>query len=108
MSNVFKALADPTRRSILQLLKAGPMTAGEIAEHFDVSKPTLSAHFAVLREAELIGSEKDGKHITYWLNATVLQEALLAFASTLDLGIKAGRAVASPRKAPARPAARRS
>src|SRR6188472_2486340 len=92
MSGVFKALADPTRRTILQLLKVKPMTAGEIAGHFDVSKPTLSAHFAVLREAGLIGSEKDGKHVVYWLNASVLEEALLAFAGALglDLGARPG------------------
>lgn len=92
MTSVFKALADPTRRKILQLLKAGPMNAGELAAQFDVSKPTMSAHFAVLREAELIGSEKDGKHVTYWLNASVLEEALLAFAGALDLNVKAGAA----------------
>ena len=92
MTGVFKALADPTRRSILQLLKARPLTAGEIAEHFDVSKPTMSAHFAVLREAGLIGSEKDGKRVIYWLNASVLEEALLAFAGALDLNMKAGPA----------------
>ena len=68
------------------------MTAGELAGHFDVSKPTLSAHFAVLREAGLIGSEKDGKHVTYWLNASVLEEALLAFAGALDLNVKSGSA----------------
>ncbi len=104
MSKVFKALADPTRRSILQLLKKRPMNAGEIAEHFPVSKPTLSAHFAVLREAELIGSEKDGKNIIYWLNASVLEEALLAFAGALGLNVKAGRAAAPAGK----PAIRRS
>ena len=104
MTSVFKALADPTRRKILQLLKAGPMTAGDLAEQFDVSKPTMSAHFAVLREAELIGSEKDGKHVTYWLNATVLEEALLAFAGALDLNVKAGAAAAPARK----PATRKS
>ena len=87
MTSVFKALADPTRRKILQLLKAGPMTAGDLAEQFDVSKPTMSAHFAVLREAELIGSEKDGKHVTYWLNATVIEEELLGFAGALDLNM---------------------
>ncbi len=104
MTSVFKALADPTRRKILQLLKAGPMNAGELADHFGVSKPTMSAHFAVLREAELIGSEKDGKHVTYWLNATVLEEALLAFAGALDLNMKPGRAEAAAGK----PATRKS
>ncbi len=101
MSKVFKALADPTRRQILQLLKQRPMTAGEIAEHFPTSKPTLSAHFAVLREADLVGSEKTGKNITYWLNASVLEETLLAFAGALDLNVKSGRGPArklSPRR----------
>ena len=88
MGTVFKALADPTRRHILQLLKARPMNAGEIADHFPISKPTLSAHFSVLREAALIGSDKDGKHVTYWLNASVLEDALLAFAGALDLNVK--------------------
>lgn len=87
MANVFAALSDPTRRHILQLLKSGPMGAGEIAEHFPIAKSTLSAHFAILREAGLVGSEKSGKTITYWLNATVLEEALLAFASALDLNL---------------------
>jgi DNA-binding transcriptional ArsR family regulator len=87
MSTVFKALADPTRRQILQMLKARPMGAGEIADHFPTSKSTLSAHFAVLREAGLVGSEKSGKTVTYWLNTTVLEEALLAFASALDLNV---------------------
>jgi DNA-binding transcriptional ArsR family regulator len=104
MSNVFKALADPTRRQILQMLKAGPMGAGEIADHFAISKSTLSAHFATLREAGLVGSEKSGKTITYWLNATVLEEALLAFAGALDLNLMPGRAGAPALK----PAARRS
>ncbi len=101
MTSVFKALADPTRRRILQLLKAGPMTAGDLAAKFDVSKPTMSAHFAVLREAELIGSEKDGKHVTYWLNASVLEEALLVFAGALDLNLQAGSA-RPPRARPAK------
>jgi DNA-binding transcriptional ArsR family regulator len=104
MGNVFKALADPTRRHILQLLKARPMNAGEIAEHFPISRPTLSAHFTVLREAELIGSEKDGKHVIYWLNASVLEEALLVFAHALDLNLKPRRAAPPADK----PAGRRS
>ena len=103
MSTVFQALADPTRRRILQLLKARPMGAGEIAAHFPISKSTLSAHFAVLREAGLVGSEKSGKAVTYWLNATVLEEALLAFASALDLDMSPGRAGATtPKPSPRR------
>ena len=54
MNKVFKALADPTRRKVLELLRQRPMTAGELSDHFEVSKPTMSAHFAVLREADLI------------------------------------------------------
>ena len=104
MSSVFKALSDPTRRQVLAMLRKGPKSAGELAEAFDVSKPTMSAHFAVLREAGLVGSEKSGRNVTYWLNATVLEEALLAFASALDLNVKAG-----PTGAPApKPATRKS
>ncbi len=100
MSSVFKALSDPTRRRVLQLLRKGPMSAGDLSDQFDVSKPTMSAHFAVLREAGLVGSEKNGKTVTYWLNATVLEEALLAFASALDLNMKPGRAeTAAPKPA---------
>jgi DNA-binding transcriptional ArsR family regulator len=87
MNLVFKALADPTRRQVLQLLKEGPMTAGEIADHVSIAKPTLSAHLALLRQAELIGSEKHGTSITYWLNTSVLEEALLGFADTVNLGL---------------------
>ena len=80
MSLVFKALSDPTRRRVLELLKARPMTAGELAGHFEVSKPTMSAHFAVLREAGLIVSEKQGKSVVYELQMSVLEDALLSFA----------------------------
>ncbi len=80
MSMVFKALADPTRRHVLELLRKRPMNAGELADHFDVSKPTMSAHFAVLREAGLIASEKHGKSVVYELQLSVLEDAILAFA----------------------------
>lgn len=86
MSGVFKALSDPTRRHVLQLLRNGPMSAGELADHFDVSKPTMSAHFAVLREANLIAAEKDGKSVIYHLKLSVLEEALMGFAQTFGLG----------------------
>jgi DNA-binding transcriptional ArsR family regulator len=85
VSSVFKALADPTRREVLQLLRRGPMSAGELAEHFDVAKPTMSAHFAVLREAALIESERHGRTIIYRLKISVLEEALLAFAQTFGI-----------------------
>ncbi len=95
MNAVFRALADPTRRKVLQLLKRGPLTAGELADHFDVSKPTMSAHFAVLVGADLIEAEKRGRTITYRLKMSVLEEALLGFTQTLDLRL-ADRAGAGP------------
>ena len=70
-----------------QILAQDLVGAGEIADHFPIAKSTLSAHFAALREAGLVGSEKSGKNVTYWLNATVLEEALLALASALDLNL---------------------
>ncbi len=65
MSQVFKALSDPTRRRVLQLLRKGPMSAGELSDQFDVSKPTMSAHFAVLKGADLVHTEKVGKSVIY-------------------------------------------
>jgi DNA-binding transcriptional ArsR family regulator len=86
MDQVFKALSDPTRRRILQLLRRREMSAGELAEHFELSKPTLSGHFAVLRAADLIASDKAGTTITYRLNASVLEEALIEFAQVFNFG----------------------
>lgn len=85
MSEVYKALADPTRRRILQLLRERAMSAGEIAGHFDLAKPTLSGHFAVLREAGLVTPAKAGTTITYHLNVSVLEEALLALMDAFKL-----------------------
>lgn len=95
MNKVYKALSDPTRRKILQLLRERDMTAGGIAEHFKITKPTLSRHFAVLREADLIQGDKVGTTITYRLNISVLEEALMALMNTFDLvrgGSRDGRA----------------
>lgn len=75
-NDVFKALADPTRREILRLLTTGERTAGELAEHFDMSKPSVSHHFSVLKEAELIRSRRDGQQIYYSLNTTVVEDLL--------------------------------
>ncbi|WP_165189064.1 autorepressor SdpR family transcription factor [Caulobacter soli] len=86
MSQVFKALSDPTRRRVLQLLRQGPMSAGELAGQFDVSKPTMSAHFAVLKEADLVHVEKAGKSVLYHLKLSVLEDALLGFVQSFDLG----------------------
>lgn len=89
MSEVFKALSDPTRRRVLALLRDGPLTAGELADHFEVSKPTMSAHFSILREADLIASSKQGKTVVYCLKLSVLEEALLGFAQLLGIQAKA-------------------
>lgn len=78
MNKVYRALGDPTRRRVLELLRDGDMTAGELAARFELSWPTMSGHFSVLREADLISAERRGATITYSLNASVLEEALLA------------------------------
>ena len=98
MNRVFKALADPTRRHVLQLLRQRPMSAGELSEHFTVAKPTMSAHFAVLQEAGLIEAEKHGRTILYRLKMSVLEDALLGFAETLGWDMKP-QSGASPRTA---------
>ncbi len=85
MNTVFKALSDPTRRRVLQLLRSGPKAAGELSDQFAVSKPTMSAHFAVLREADLVHVEKAGKSLIYHLKLSVLEDALLGFAETVGL-----------------------
>jgi len=98
MDKVFKALGDPTRRQILRLLRKREMTAGEVAECFALAKPTLSGHFNVLREAELVVSEKAGTTITYRLNVSVLEEALLGFADVFGMGIKTTRRAATTKE----------
>jgi DNA-binding transcriptional ArsR family regulator len=80
MSLIFKALSDDTRRRVLELLRKGPMSAGDLADQFHVSKPTMSAHFAVLREAGLVASEKQGTSVVYALQLSILEDALLGFA----------------------------
>ena len=77
MSGVHRALSDPTRRRILQLLRSRDMTAGELAAKFHLSASTMSGHFNVLKKADLIQPIRNGTTITYRLNVTVLQEALL-------------------------------
>ena len=77
IQNTMKALADPTRRTILNLLKKNRLSAGEIAEHFNMSLPAVSKHLNVLKEADLIRDQREGKYIFYELNASVLDEALL-------------------------------
>ena len=81
MNEVFEALAHPVRREILRLLRKKAMTAGELAEHFTIAKPTLSGHFTVLKNADLVTTERNGTSITYRLNMSVMEEALAAFAA---------------------------
>ena len=77
LQNTMKALADPVRREILNLLKKGRLSAGEIGEHFDITAAAISRHLAVLKDAGLIFDAREGKFIFYELNASVLEEVLL-------------------------------
>jgi len=77
LQNTLKALADPIRREILNLLKSGRMSAGDITDHFDVTAASISRHLSVLKEADLIRDERQGKFIYYELNASVLEEIML-------------------------------
>ena len=77
LQNTLKALADPIRREILNLLKDGRLSAGEIGEHFPVTAASISRHLSVLKEADLIRDTREGKYIYYELNASVLEEIML-------------------------------
>ena len=77
IQNTLRALADPIRREILNLLKAGRLSAGEICDHFDVTAAAVSRHLSVLKEADLIRDTREGKFIYYDLNASVLEEIML-------------------------------
>lgn len=77
LQNTLRALADPIRREILNLLKEGRMSAGEISDHFDVTDAAVSRHLSVLREADLVRDEREGKFVYYDLNASVLEEIMI-------------------------------
>ena len=77
LQQTLKALADPTRREILNLLKQGRLSAGEIGERFDITGAAISRHLSVLKDADLITDTRDGKYIFYELNASVLEEIML-------------------------------
>lgn len=85
MNQVYEALAHPTRRRILALLRAGDLTAGELAERVGIPKPTLSGHLRVLREAGLVQGDRHGTSITYHLNASLLEEAMAALLELLGI-----------------------
>lgn len=80
----FKALADPTRRRVLELLRAEDLTAGEIADHFDMTKPSLSHHLGALKNAGFVDAERDGQNIIYSLNTSVLQDLMSWFYALTD------------------------
>jgi DNA-binding transcriptional ArsR family regulator len=86
---VFKALADPTRREILRLLNSGEMTAGQLADRFDISAPSMSHHFNVLKQADLISARREGQLIYYSLNTTVFQDILTKMFSLFEPGAEA-------------------
>ena len=77
LQQTLKALADPTRREILNLLKSGKKSAGEISDHFDITAAAISRHLSVLKEADLIDDTREGKYIFYELNVSVLEEIML-------------------------------
>jgi len=85
VNKVYRALSDPTRRRVLALLRERDMTAGELAGEFDLAWPTMSGHFAVLKEAGLIQADRTGSTITYRLNVSVLEEAMMALMDAFKL-----------------------
>ena len=86
MNDLFKALSDTSRRKIIQLLKEGDLTAGEIADHFDMAKPSISHHLNLLKQANLVLSQKQGQNVIYSLNTTTLQDALSFFFDLINKG----------------------
>lgn len=88
MGDAWNALADPTRRKILELLSKHDMTAGEIASNFNISKPSISHHLGILKNADLIWSEKNGQNMIYSINTTVLQDLMRIFAGFTNNNIK--------------------
>ncbi len=86
MADVYQALAHPARRHILALLRERAMSAGELAEHFDFSKPTLSGHFQVLRDAGLVDTERKGTSMIYRINLSVAEDALSGLMGLFKIG----------------------
>jgi len=79
IDEVFKAMADPTRRKVLRMLSKGELTAGQMSQRFDISGPSMSHHFNVLKHADLIRGRREGQQIVYSLNTTVVQDAMALF-----------------------------
>lgn len=90
LNQVFKALSDATRREILHMLQHGDLSAGEIAEHFDMTKPSISHHLNILKQAHLVQDVRKGQNIYYSLNTTVFQEVIGWFYDILEISANAG------------------
>jgi len=86
MGDAWDALADPTRRQILKLLRAGDLNAGEIAAKFDMTKPSISHHLNILKNAELVRGERSGQNIVYSINTSVLEDLMDLFADMTGRG----------------------
>jgi len=86
MSDVWKALADPTRRKILELLKEKDLNAGEIAEKFNMTKPSISNHLAILKQADLVDGEKHGQNVIYSLKTSVLEDIMNVISNLTNRG----------------------
>ena len=90
---VYKALSDPTRREILRLLRDGEKTAGQLTDRFPISGPSMSHHFSLLKQADLIASRREGQQIYYSLNTTVVQDLIVALFDLIPAGAKTGERV---------------
>ena len=88
MGDAFKALSDPTRRKILELLQEKPLNAGEIADYFQITKPSISHHLAIIKNSGLIIDERQGQNIVYSLDMTVFQDMMKWFMNFMDMGDK--------------------
>ena len=84
--NVFKAISDPTRRKILRLLNGGEMTAGQISEHFDISAPSMSHHFGVLKNADLVNVRRAGQQLYYSINTSVFEDVMTVLLELFGTG----------------------
>lgn len=96
MPDVYRALADPSRRRLLALLRRRDMTAGELAAEFDLAWPTVSGHLKVLRKADLVQADRRGTSITYHLNVSVLESAMASLMSALGVGTRTDDAASEP------------
>ncbi|KXU43810.1 MAG: winged helix-turn-helix transcriptional regulator [Coprobacillus cateniformis] len=88
MGDAFKALSDPTRRKILELLQEKPLNAGEIADYFQITKPSISHHLSILKNSGLIIDERQGQNIVYSIDMTVFQDMMKWFMNFMDMGDK--------------------